>query len=205
MAITNGYCTLTALKGELNITDLSYDTKLETAINAASRQIDGYTGRRFWQDSTVQTRQFYAEDWTTCEVDDVSTLTGLIVQADQDDDGTFETTYTITTNFIMLPTNAEDMYPVRPYDTIRLVDSGISVFPRSASGRPGVQVTAKFGFASVPEDVEKATLIQATQLYKASDAVFGGLSFEAGILRIRETLNPMAAALVEPYVKPRVA
>ena len=36
------------------------------------------------------------------------------------------------------------------------------------------------------------------------DAVFGGLNFDAGILRVRETLNPMAAALLEGYVVSRV-
>jgi len=42
-------------------------------------------------------------------------------------------------------------------------------------------------------------------LFKSSDAAMGGLSFESGILRMRDTLNPMAAALLERYVRPRVA
>lgn len=207
MALTNAYATLAELKAESNIgaADTSYDTKLELALNAASRQIDGYCGRRFWQDTATVVRTFYADDPLTCMVDDISTLTGLVVKVDEDDDGTFETTLTINTNFIVLPLNAEDNYPVEPYTCIRVVDTGISSFPMSYSGRPGVQVTAKFGYASVPEDVQKACLIQAVQLYQSSNAVFGGLSFEAGILRVRDTLNPMAAALVERYCKPRVA
>lgn len=207
MALTNAYATLAELKAESNIgaADTSYDTKLELALNAASRQIDGYCGRRFWQDTNTVVRTFYADDPLTCMVDDISTLTGLVVKVDEDDDGTFETTLTINTNFIVLPLNAEDNYPVEPYTCIRVVDTGISSFPMSYSGRPGVQVTAKFGYASVPEDVQKACLIQAVQLYQSSNAVFGGLSFEAGILRVRDTLNPMAAALVERYCKPRVA
>ena len=207
MALTNAYATLAQLKAENNIggADTSYDTKLEIALNAASRQIDGYTGLFFYQDSALSVRTYYADDGETCHVDDISTTTGLIVKTDDNDDGTFENTLTLNTHFILLPTNAAAKHPVEPYTCIRLVDSGITAFPMSYSGRPGVQVTAKFGWPAVPDDVEKACLIQATQLFKASDAVFGGLSFEAGILRVRDTLNPMAAALVERYCKPRVA
>lgn len=207
MALTNAYADLADLKAELNIggADTSYDLKLELALNSASRQIDGYCGRFFYQDSALSVRTYYADDGEVCHVDDISTATGLIVKTDDNDDGTFENTLTLTTNFILLPTNAAVRYPVEPYTALRLVDSGITAFPMSYSGRPGVQVTAKFGWPTVPDDVAKACLIQATQLAKASDAVFGGLSFEAGILRVRDTLNPMAAALVERYCKPRVA
>ena len=205
MAVTNAYTTTDAVKAELRITDTLSDDLVELAVNAASRQIDGHCGRFFYQDSALSTRTYYADDYETCEVDDISTTTGLVVKTDDADTGAFGTTLTITTNFILLPTNAAVSYPVQPYTCIRLADSGVSAFPMSASGRPGVQVTAKFGWPAVPEDVEKACRIQAVQLYKSSDAVFGGLSFDAGILRVREGLNPMAAALVERYAKPRVA
>jgi len=205
VTLTNAYAALDDLYAELNITSTQYDTKLEAALNAASRQIDGYTGRFFYQDTAVTDSTYYSDDYLECSTDDISTTTGLIVQIDNDDDGTFETTLTINTNFILLPTNAANSWPVMPYTSIRLVDSGTSVFPQWSSGRPNVKVTAKFGFPEVPDDVAKATLIQATQLFKSSDAAFGGLSFEAGILRVRDTLNPMAAALVERYVRPRVA
>ena len=58
MTITHGYCTLDQLKSEMRIGthDSADDTRLELSIAAASRQIDAHTGRRFWQDSTVQVR-----------------------------------------------------------------------------------------------------------------------------------------------------
>jgi len=208
MTVTNGYCTRGEVELELGfqVNDALAAAKIDTAIAAASRQIDGYTGRRFWQDATVQTRQYFADNVIECRTDDISTTTGLVVKVDSNDDGGFAETLTISTNFLLLPLNAEDETPARPYHDIRIVDSGISWFPISASGRPGVQVTAKFGYASVPDDVRKAALTQAVQLYKASDAVFGGMSFGDGsFIRVRDTLNPMAAALVEPYCKPRVA
>jgi hypothetical protein len=205
VAITNGYTSLALLKAEVDIPQAtaSYDAKLEAAINAGSRQCDKFTGRRFWQDAAVQARSYFTEDVKQIDTDDISTLTGLVVKLDQDDDGTFETTLTINTNFIVLPPNAEDDIPVAPYTAIRIVD-GINSFPTLYSGRPSCQITAKFGWAAVPDDVAKACLIQATQLFKASDAVFGGLNFDAGILRVRDTLNPMAAGLLEGYVVRRV-
>ena len=207
MSLTNAYATTAQLKNELNIgqADVSYDAKLELALNSASRQIDRHCGRFFYQDATVDTREYYPYDPYTVFTDDISTTTGLLVKIDADDDGTFETTVTRTTQYILLPHNAIHQQPIEPWTSIRLVDSAVSSFPMWSSGRPGVQVTAKFGWPAIPDDVEKACLIQATQLFKASDAVFGGLSFDAGILRVRETLNPMAAALVEYYAKPRVA
>jgi len=204
MAITNGYVAIDELATELGISDTLSDAKFELAISAASRQIDSYCQRFFYQDASVVARTYHPDDYLSLEVDDISTTTGLIVKVDTDDDGTFETTLTITTNFILTPTNAADEWPVRPYTGIRIVDTGLSAFPMYSSGRPSVEVTAKFGWPAVPEDVKKACLIQATQLFKASDAAFGGLNFDTGIFRVRGSLNPMAEALLERYAKPRI-
>jgi hypothetical protein len=209
MAITNGYCTLNDLKPELRITvgDIEDDTRLEVAIAAASRQIDGYCDRRFWQDATVAVREFYADNSRSCFVDDISTTTGLIVKVDDDDDGTFETTLTIGTNYILRPLNAADMVPVWPYNELALVDSNGAVsFPVHGSGRPGVQVTARFGWPAIPDDVKKACMIQAAMLFKSADAVFGVTEFAASgaVLRVRNAMHPIAAALLEPYTKARI-
>jgi len=204
VTLTNAYATLLELKSELGIRDAADDSRLEIALNAASRQIDRHCGQRFWVDGSVVAREFYAEDSRTVQVPEgISTVSGLIVKIDDDDDGTFETTLTITTNFIVLPPNAADLVPVEPYRTVRLVDGVNGYFPRWSSGRPGVQITAKFGWPAVPDEVKKAALIQASQLFKASDAVFGGvqIGIDGGALRIRQALNPMADALLQPFVR----
>lgn len=209
MAITNGYCELDDVKYELRIqiNDVEDDNRLEASIAAASRQIDAHCGRRFWQDPDVRVREFYADTTRFCPIDDVSTLTGLIVRVDDDDDGTFETTLTLTTNYILRPLNAADRVPVWPWDELVLVDSNGAVsFPVHGSGRPGVQVTARFGWPAVPDDVKKACMIQSAMLFKSADAVFGVTEFAGAgaALRIRQTVNPIAAALLEPYCKARV-
>jgi hypothetical protein len=203
MSVTNGYCTLDQLKAESAIVDTTDDLRLEMCIGAASRQIDGFTGRRFWQDSAVKVREFYADNSRICYVDDISTATGLIVKVDSADNGfvSGDTTLTITSGFVLRPLNAADDVPVRPYTEIVLTSNAAAWFPVCAD-RPGVQVTAKFGWPAVPDDVTKACLIQANQLFKAQDAVFGGVTLgEMGALRVRERMNPIAAALLEPYVK----
>ena len=203
---TNPYCTVLQVQDELGLSGTQGLTKVDTAIAAASRAVDRFCGRRFWQDSALVTREYFADNSLDCMVDDISTATGLIVKTDLNSTGTFDTTLTITTNFILLPTNAADEVPVQPYTQIRVVDAGVSQFPVWNNGRPGVQITAKFGWPAVPDDVTKATIIQACQLYKAGDAVFGGLSFGDGTsLRVRNGLNPMAESLLEYYCKPRVA
>lgn len=209
MTITNGYTTLALVAGELGVTTPGiYDSRIEQAIEAASRQIDDYTGRKFWQDGSVVAREFYADDYSELyshagAVMDISTATGLIVKLDTADTGAFGTTLTITTHFVLTPANAAD--DGEPYTGIRLVDSLYS-FPMSSSGRPGVQVTAKFGWASVPEPVATACLIQSVLLYKATDAALGGLSFGDGsFMRVRGGLNPVAQSLVDRYTFARVA
>lgn len=205
MTITNGYTNTADLAEEVGIaaTDVTlYTTKLERAIASASRQIDGHCGRRFWQDATVQTRQYKAHHTHCLEVDDISTTVGLVVATDDAANGTFTTAQTINTSFLLEPFNAADMVPVWPYTMIRFVDGFYC--PINSYGRPGLQVIAKFGWPAIPDAVTKACLIQATQLFKASDAVFGGVQLSpemGGVLRVRGQLNPMAAGLVEEFVK----
>ena len=207
MAITNGYTTLALVQAEVGTTaDVNYDARIEQAIEAASRQIDDYTGRRFWQDANVVTREFYCDDPTELisragAVLDISTTTGLIVKLDTGDNGAFATTVTISTEFVLTPPNAAD--DDQPYTGIRLVDG--DAFPMS-DRRPGCQVTAKFGFPSVPEPIAQACLIQSVLLLKATDAAMGGLSFGDGaFMRVRGGLNPIALSLVDRYAFPAVA
>lgn len=207
MAIVNGYATLAQVRTELGnygVADTGDDPMIELAVEAASRQIDGHCGRRFWVDGSVVTREYHADSTYCCEVDDISTTTGLVVKIDDVGDGTFGTTLTITTDFLLAPANAADEVPARPFTEIRLVDN--YTFPRPSNGRPGVQVTAKFGWPAVPDNVEKACIVQAIQLFKAKDAAFGVASFGdmGGGLRVQAGLNPIAKALVDQYAKPSV-
>ena len=209
MTITNGYVTLDDVLAEVGGTgNPANDDRLEASVEAASRQIDDFTGRRFWQDAAPVVREFYTDDHRELisrvgQVVDISTAAGLIVQIDDGDDGTFNTTLNIGTQFVLTPPNALD--DGEPHTGIRLVDSA-NWLPMSTSGRPGVRITARFGWPSIPEPVRHACLIQSVLLYKATDAAMGGLSFGDGaFMRVRSGLNPIAQSLVERYTFARVA
>lgn len=204
MAITNGYCTLAQVRAHLayNSGETADDSAIETAVEAASRLIDGYCGRRFWQDGSVAAREFWADSPRSVEVDDISTTTGLVVKIDEPGDGTFATTLTISTDFFLIPANAADRTPVWPYEEIWLADN--YSFPRPSNGRPGVQVTAKFGWPAVPDDVEYACIIQASQLFKAKEAIFGAVALGESAARSIPAIDRQAMALLADYRKPAV-
>jgi len=76
VAITNGYATLADVKAALKITDNMDDSLLEIAVESASRLIDGYTGRYFYNAGTA-TRNYAANDSYTVTIDDLQSLSEL--------------------------------------------------------------------------------------------------------------------------------
>lgn len=205
VGVSNAYCTLQQLKDELGLTDTGDDSKLQASINAASRMIDGWCGQRFWMDASPVARTFTPEDSMYLDLDEgIASTSGLAIALDLNDVGTYGTTLTTGTDFILRPTNALLQYPARPYDRIDL--TGVNyVFSRSSYGRDLVQITARWGWPAVPDDVNKAALIQAADLFKAKDAVFGVAGGnEFGALRVTSGLHRMAASLVAPYRRPAV-
>lgn len=207
MAALTYYSTVGELARELNMVDGQDFDKLAVALTAASRQLEaecgGETGPRFfWQDASVTTRRYHAEDSAVCYVDDISTSTGLVVKIDDTGDATFETTLA-STDYELYPLNAAVSTPVQPWYQI-VAGMGNYAWPLPGNGRPGVQVTAKFGWAAVPADIEKATLVQAVLLYKSTAAWSGALSFDdGGYTQMRPRLHPIASMLIEPFRRVR--
>lgn len=201
MAITNGYTTLNNQKTFLSITDNSDDTLLENLIESASRSIDRIANRRFYADAVASARTYRAYSDIYTFVDDISSTTGLIVQTDDDGDGTFETTLTINTDFLVEPFTA--IAKGRPITQLTVVNTAVSfpIFPGLFSNglRPGVQVTAKWGWPSVPDDIEVATQILTADLYKRKDSPGGVLGLgDLGAIRM-SPLGRDVTAMVRAY------
>jgi hypothetical protein len=182
---------------------------MELSIEAASRAIENYTGDRFWLDGSVVTRTFAPTDRACLTFDDcddgagIGTVTGLIVKLDLDDSGTYETTLTITTDFLLRPGNAAVMVPARPFTSLLL--TGTYLFPSSAYNRELVQVTAKWGWPAVPANVTKACLIVATELFKSKDAAFGVVGdSQFGQLRVSSGVARQAQMLLAGVRRPAV-
>jgi len=194
------YATLSELKEFVGIPDADDqdDDTLELALDSASAQVDAFCDRTFDADAEVTTRVYSPEDPWHVDIDPVSTLTGLVVKTDDNNDGVYETTWTIGTDYRMDPVNAAASS--EPWDRISAL--GSRWFPRLRY-RPGVQVTAKFGWpgGEAPAPVKHAVLIQASRLWKRKDAPFGVAgSVEFGSeMRLLAKLDPDVESLVRPY------
>lgn len=194
------YATLEELKVFVGIpdNDTADDAALELALDAASAQVDAFCDRTFTADSVATTRDYLISNTGRVDIDPVSTLTGLIVQTDDNNDGTYETTWTIGTDFRAEPVNAAAAGV--PWD--RLVALGTRWFPKNRY-RPGVRVTAKFGWpgGTVPAAVKLATQIQAARLFKRKDSPFGvaGAVEFGSELRLLNEVDRDAQNLLRPY------
>ena len=203
MAITNGYTTLTAMKTFLSIADNSDDTLLEGMVEAASRSIDRIANRRFYLDSTASARQYRAYNEVIAYVDDIGTTSGLLVALDEDGDGVFETSLTLNTDYLLDPLTASSLG--RPFTQLTIVNTTYTwpVFPGIFSNglRPGVQVTARWGWPSVPDDIETACQILTADLYKRKDSPGGILGLgDLGAIRM-SPLGRDVTAMVRAYKK----
>ncbi len=207
MAITNGYATLTQAKTFLSITDSVDDTLLESLIESASRSIDRIANRRFYMDSSASARKYRATSPVFLFTDDISSTTGLIVKVDEDGDGVFETTFTLDSDYVMDPLTAPSLN--RPFTQVTIV-SNINTFPIfpglfSNGLRPGIEVTAKWGWPAVPDDIETACLILTADLYKRKDSPGGVLGLgDLGAIRM-SPLGRDITAMVRAYKKETLA
>ena len=193
MAITNGYATLAEVKSALQITDSYDDTKLETAIESASRLIDGHTQRVFYNVGSA-TRYYVADGSWTCSIDDLQSLTTLQTSANANN--VFNTTWT-STDYQLEPLNGYSGGLTTPYTRIRAV--GNYAFP-TAGGEALVKLVGVFGWAAVPTTVKQATIIQASRIFKRLDSPLGVAGFgDLGVVRVSSRLDPDVAQLVEPY------
>ena len=209
MAITNGYATLTEIKNFLSIpiSDTADDALLEDLVESASRSIDRIANRRFYLDTNATARLYRAYSNVFVFTDDIGTTNSLVVAIDEDGDGTFETTLTLNTDYILDPLTAAQLG--RPFTQLTMIGNTVSfpIFPGLFSNglRPGVQVTAKFGWPSVPDDINTACLILTADLYKRKDAPGGILGLgDLGAVRM-SALGRDVSSIVRAYRKETLA
>lgn len=193
MSIENGYATLNEVKAVLRLTDNADNALIEQAIEGASRRIDGYCNRFFYQ--TAQTPiSLYARFSYQLTVQDMSS-TNITVKIDSDGDGTFETTLTQNTDYILMPTNA--FLTDRPYTLIMM--SGGKSFPLfNQPDLPGVQVTAPWGWPEVPYDVREACILLSIRGFARYNAALGVVGFGDMALQVR-AVDPDVRDMLQSY------
>lgn len=189
-------CTRADVKTALGIQDQVDDARIDIAVDAAQSMIEDYCGRTFTQSDTTSARVYQALNWYLVHTDDISTLTGLVVETDDAENGTFSTVWS-SADYQLEPLNGLVYGRTRPWNTIRAINS--LTFPVEG-GQALVRVTAKWGWASIPTAVKQAAIIQSIAVFKSVDAPFGATPFaETGILRLRQALHPTAATLLQDY------
>lgn len=207
MAISNGYVSLSEALSDLQIGDADDDSRVERAVEAASRQVDRYCGQRFWQDDSATTRYFTPDDWhvlrlarTSNDHNAASVTSVTSVTIDEDGNGTFGVTWTEGTDFFLAPRGADESG--RPFDKLQVLPASGRHWPVGVPG--SVKVEGVFGWPAVPPEVKEATAIQAQVLFKrategaAPIVTMDGTTLQGG----SKFLDRGAQLLLAPYVVP---
>jgi len=194
MAITNGYATLAELKSALRITDSTDDTLLESAIESASRRIDGYCGRFFYVTSQTAVPLYPYNEYLLFFERDVSSTT-ITIKIDSAGDGTYATTLTQGTDYVLQPRNVP-IYS-RPYESARMV--GGQTFPLyTTPSFETVEVTAAWGWASVPDDINQACILLSMRQFARLNAALGVVGFADMAITVR-AVDPDVRDLLSSY------
>lgn len=209
MAIVNGYASLADVKAAARITDSIDDSLLELSIESASREIDSYTERVFYQtgsEGTPVVRVYVPQDLYVVETDDIISVTTL--KTDSNGDGTFDTTFDVS-DFQLEPLNGLAGGIETPFTRIRAVGTYLwpTYEPRNVdANQASVQVTGVFGFATVPTAVRQACILSALRQYKRYESPTGVLGFsDLGAVRVGTKLDPDVERMIQPYRKVRMA
>jgi hypothetical protein len=194
LAITNGYCTLADVKAALRITDTIDDALIENSVNAASRMIDQYCNRFFYSGSAGETRYYKANDGFMCWIDDAQSISEL--KTSSTDPLIFDTTWDVA-DYQVVPANRWANGAYYPITGITATDNYL--FPVWADIAL-VKVTGQFGWASVPDSIKFATIIQASRLFKRLESPLGvaGVS-DLGIMRVGSSIDGDVAQLINPF------
>lgn len=191
------YVTLEDLKASLELTGLEYaDNDIRDAITAASRGIDEYCGRVFYSGGTADVYYYTPYDGCSVVIDDLVAV--VAVDSDYDGNGTYETSWTRNTDYVLEPANAPQYG--KPWETLRVLPNGnrlLTAWPNS------LRITGQFGWSSVPAPVKSATKIQAARIVRRMrDSPFGvvGIGIDNVSARI-PTVDPDVSFLLKPYLK----
>jgi hypothetical protein len=196
------YSSLAVVRSYLGIPsgDSTQTDALTAALNAADNEIDNLCGRTFVVPSGTTTRVYYPSPTPALlNVDDIATATGLVVKQDTGDNGTYDETLSITSDYILVGNTP-------PYRQIQLVNG--NAWPRPASNRPTIEVTAKFGYGptAVPAAIVQAATVLAARLYqrRSSPLGFQAGNVDTGFIRIARN-DPELINLLQGYRLPTVA
>lgn len=187
------YITNADLKESLGISssDSTKDDIVTYAVNAAISFIDNYTGRTFDLAGSATSRIYVPDGEQLLLVDDIGSITGLVVESG-DITGTSWTT---------VDTSTYEIYPLNAITKGKPV-TGLALLTNwAANPYARIRVTAKWGWPAVPDEIAQAALLQAARLFKRKDSP-GGMygSADFGFSRVSKA-DPDVVSLIAPFVR----
>lgn len=176
------YTTLAELKAYLRVVDTQDDVILGGCLTAASRMVEQVCRRQFGNAAGLARRYDAPLGLSTIlDVDDVYSAVGLVVSHIPSGG----TPVAITTQCSLWPYNA-------------VLDGSVYIslsVPERLGGM--IDVTASWGWATVPPIVRQATQITAARLYHRRDAPFGILNTgDNGSAMYLSKVDPDVAAML---------
>ena len=191
----NIYTTLQDVKTGLQIEDSNDDTDIQAAIISASRMIDDYCQRGFYQEGTLASPvvKYYTpvSPWYL-EIDDLIEPTEVRTRANQT--GPFNTVWDLDTDLMYEPINNPELG--RPVTRLLAVTRYVFpyFFPQT------VKITGVWGYSSIPVEVQMACKIQAARLFVRKQSPFGiAGSVELGTVRLNSRLDPDVEMLLKTF------
>ena len=191
----NVYTTLADVRNSLQIEDSLDDTAIEAAILSASRMIDDYCQRGFYQEGTLASPvvKYYTpvSPWYL-EIDDLIEPVEVATRANQT--GPFNTIWDLDTDLMYEPINNPEIG--RPVTRLLAVTRYVFpyFFPQT------VKITGVWGYSSIPYEVELACKIQASRLFIRKQSPFGiAGSVELGTVRLNSRLDPDVEMLLKTF------
>ncbi len=168
-ADTSAYFTAAEYRNRVGGTVTTDDVTIGEQAVAIARFLDLRTHRFFSKDSEVVTRTFDGNGrrklWLPA---DIATSTGLIVKVDLNGDYDFDDadeTLTLDTHFWLGPADADKGPEPRPWEFLEVCPKAdntvLGVWPAQ---RRAVQVTAVFGWPSVPAAIKEVAINLTRQL-----------------------------------------
>ncbi len=184
-------CTVPDVKEFRAIAHNQDDALIGTLIGVASRWLMAEVGRQLYPDGATSTRKFLPPTWgETLFVDDISTLTGLVVV----DHGA---TLTIDSDFYAAPLNGKTPGG-EPAPWYQLVRYSGQTWTRPGQGG-SISVTAAWGFPAVPSLAKQAAIETTADLLQVRSNTFGILSVVDAVTAVRLRTNSHVAELVHTY------
>lgn len=202
MTLTNAYVTLEEIRSRLGgQVPADQSSALETAITSACRALDVFCGQQFYDSGSATARTFTPRHHYRLKVDPFSTVTGLVVKTDTAGDATYATTWASTDYEVDYFGGDFGQTMSAPFDTIRAI--GAYCWPTANLRVRSVQITARWGWAAVPQSIAEAARILSVDMWKRKDTPFGIQTgtVDFGGLRIGRDVMAQVESLVRSYVR----